>query len=424
MLSEELFKKLVRQVDLNFDEQVTFLAELVTHESIAGQEGKAQQFFTRTCREWDLKPELLYPDPEVLRSHPSFLDAGLDYSERPNVIVRAGGDAPGQSLILNGHIDVVSPEPADQWTVDPWGGDIVDGLLYGRGSSDMKGGLSANLFALKALLDLDQRPRGSVILESVIEEEPGGSGGTLACFVNGVTADAMVVTEPSLETLGVTHPGILHFRVKVTGRTAHAGFSHEGVNAIVKILPVVKALEELDRLRAETLSYPRVEELTGRSCNLCLGKLSAGDWVSTVAGEAVLECRVGFVPGETAEMVKNQIEITVRDSVKDDDWFIEHPVEVEWFNWQTEPWVEPEDSPLTKSFLEAGKNVLGQYPRLIGAPGAMDTRFGPMFQTPSICFGPRGGNSHAADEYVELESVRRVTKVLAVFIAQWCGLED
>lgn len=423
MRDEELLDKLTRQVDLNFEEQVDFLSELVTYESITGQEGKAQHFFARTCREWDLKPELLYPDPEVLRSHPSFLDAGLDYSERPNVIVRAGGDAPGRSLILNGHIDVVSPEPADQWTVDPWGGHIKDGLLYGRGASDMKGGLSANLFALKAVLDLNMRPGGSVTIESVIEEEAGGSGGTLACFVNGVTADGMIVTEPSLETLAVTHPGLLHCRVKVTGRTAHAGFSHEGVNAIVKMIPVVKALEELDRMRAETLSYPRVEELTGRSCNLCMGKLSAGDWVSTVAGQATLECRVGFVPGETVEMVKNQIEKTVRDSVKDDDWFLEHPVKVEWFNWETEPWVEPEDSPLTKSFLEAGKIVLGEFPRLIGTPFAMDTRFGPLFQTPSICFGPEGGNLHAADEYVELESVRRVTKVLALFIARWCGLE-
>ena len=424
MANDGKTEKIVQQVERNFEEQVAFLSKLITFKTIAGQEGDAQRFYAEKSREQGMSVEMLQPDPAILRSHPSFYDAGVDYTGRPNIIARAGEKGSGSSLILNGHMDVVSPEPVEDWSFDPWGGAVDKGRLYGRGANDMKSGLCANLFALKALLDCGFQTSGEVILESVIEEEPGGSGGTLACFVQGVTADAMVVTEPSRETLAITHPGILHFRVNVSGRSAHAGFSHTGVNAIVKMMPIVKALDELDRHRAETLSHPLVERITNRSCNLCIGTMHAGDWVSTVAGKASLACRIGFVPGETGKEVKAQVEDTVYAAVKDDDWFIEHPAEVEWYNWATEPWNEPEDSVLVKSFIESSRKIMENSPTIVGAPGAMDTRFAPLFDTAAICFGPQGGNEHGIDEYVELDSVKKVTKILALFISDWCGLLD
>ncbi len=424
MLKNEMRQKLFGQVDHSFEEQINFLSKLVTFKSLVGQEGEGQLFYAQASRDLGLEVTLFEADKSAIRTHPAYVPIDLEYAGRPNVIAEMKKPKEGRSLILNGHMDVVSPEPVSRWSVDPWGGTIKDGRLYGRGSLDMKAGLAANFFALKAILDCGFRPRGKVILESVIEEELGGSGGTLACLMKGVTADGMMISEPTRHTIFVTHPGIKYFRVRVFGRPAHAALSHEGVNAISKMVPIIQALEALDLKRARSLSYPKVEVQTGRSCNLSMGKMSAGDWVSTVAGWATLECRVGFVPGETGPQVMAEVEKTVREAVKGDEWCLQHPPEVEWFGWNTDPWVEPEDSAFVQMFLVTSQSMMTPPPELVGASGGVDTRFGQMFGTPSIAFGPKGENYHGIDEYVDLESLRNVTKVLAQFIAEWSGIME
>ena len=424
MIADKRTEKIIRQVERNADEELQFLSKLITHKTLVGQEGPGQEFYARACRDLGLQVELFQAEAEEIKKHPAYVKIDMDYAGRPNVIAELPGAGGGRSLILNGHMDVVSPEPVSAWRFDPWGGAIRDERVYGRGSVDMKAGLTANFFALKAVLDSGLRMKGNAVLESTIEEEAGGSGGTLACFLHGVKADGMVISEPSRECVWVTHPGIMYFRVKVLGLPAHAALSHKGVNAIVKMIPIVKALEALDLKRAKTLSYPLVEKQTGRPCNLSLGKLNAGDWVSTVAGWAVLEGRVGFVPGETKNQVREEIEQAVSESVRGDDWFREHPPRVEWFGWMTDPWVEPQDSSFVKEFLSVGERVLGGQPVILGSSGGLDNRFAPYFDTPSFSFGPAGGNHHSIDEYVEIPSLMRVTKTLAVFAAEWCGLTD
>jgi len=424
MVADRIKEKLIRQVGLSFDSQLEFLSELVSIKSVTGYEREGQLFCAQAYRNSGLEVELFEAEKAKLKSHHAFVETDLDYTDRPNVVAWLHGTGEGRSLILNGHIDVVSPEPVSEWSVDPWGGVIRENRLYGRGSLDMKAGLSANLFALKSILNCGLKPKGKVILESVIEEELGGSGGTLACFLRGITADGMIISEPSHHHVWITHPGVKYFRVKVLGRPVHAALSHEGVNAIVKMVPIIQALEALDRERAEAQTYPRVEEQTGRSCNLSMGKLGAGDWVSTVAGWAALEGRVGFVPGENGRQVMLQIEEAIAKAVEGDSWLQQHPPEIEWFGWDTEPWVEPENSSLVLEFLSSCQKTSGTTPKLTGSSGGLDNRFGPMFGTPSVAFGPSGANYHGIDEYVDLDSLLTVTKVLAIFIAEWCGLVE
>ena len=372
MAGSGVLDKIVKEIDRNFPEEVDFLSRMVRVKSLVGQEGEGQDFYAGACRSLGMTVEMFQPEKEKITSHPAYTAIDLDYAGRANVIAELPGAGKGRSLILNGHMDVVSPEPLSLWTVDPWGGEVKGDRLYGRGAVDMKAGLAANLFALKAVVGCGIRPGGKVILESVIEEELGGSGGTLACLIHGVTADALVISEPSSEKIWVTHPGIKYFKVTVFGRTAHAALSHTGVNAIVKMVPIIKALEELDLDRSKRLSNPLVEKQTGRPCNLSLGKMQAGDWVSTVAGWATLECRIGFVPGETREQVASEVEQTIRNAVKDDPWFEERPLRIDWFGWDTDPWVEPQDSSLVRTFQEHGEEDSRRRPgahRGFGRPG-------------------------------------------------------
>jgi acetylornithine deacetylase len=137
----------------------------------------------------------------------------------------------------------------------------------------------------------------------VIEEEEGGAG-ALACFLNGFTADGMIVTEP-VPWVTVALAGILRCHVKVVGRAAHPSESHKGVNAISKMIPIFQALEALDARRKSQVRFPLFQSFdgSGPACHLIIGTFRAGDHIATVPGEAQIGCRIGFVPGETRDEI-------------------------------------------------------------------------------------------------------------------------
>jgi acetylornithine deacetylase len=311
----------------------------------------------------------------------------------------------------------------ERWTHDPWGADIVDGRMYGRGSSDMKSALLASYFALKSILAAGLRPRGKVILESVIEEEIGGSGGSLACRLRGHLADGAIVTEPMELALFLAHAGVYLFRVRIKGKSTHAVFSHEGVSAIDKAMKVYQALKDLDLRRAKEHYFPLLADASGRSCNLLVGILKAGDWYGTLPGFAQMEGRVGFVPGEKGEDVKHEVEEAVRSACAGDPWLEEHPPEVEWFGMHTEPWLQDENHPLVRMFQTCVEMITARAPEIGGGRGSLDNRIFSYFDIPSLCYGPKGGNGHGVDEWADLESVVTTTKVLALAILDWCGYE-
>ena len=409
-----------RTVDDLQDELFGLAQELVRIPSVVGQEGPAQEFIAQRYAEVGLEVELFEASKSAVENHESFIDSKIPFAGRPNVIARRAGDPGKRSLILCGHIDVVSPEPVAQWKHDPWSGFIENGRLHGRGSLDMKGGLAANLIALKALGKTSLRSLGPVMLQSVIEEEAGGGGGTLACLTAGHTADAMFFTEP-VPAICIAHAGVLYFKVRVEGVTAHAGRAHEGVNAIQKMMKVLDALFALDEHRRATVSYPLFQPNATPACHLNLGSLTAGDWPSTVAGFAELEGRISFVPGETKDGIKSLVENAVREAAQADPWLREHPPEIEWFGWQSDPWQQDPEHPFVLAVADSVKEVTGGEAKMIGKPAGLDTRFAAFFNMPAISFGPAGEFLHGCNEYVDLDSLVMVTKVVALTVLSWCS---
>jgi acetylornithine deacetylase len=420
---ENVIKKVFGEIEKSQEELIHTTSELVKIPSLVGEEAGAQAFMETKFKEIGLNVETFEATLDEIKQHPAYIEIPHSYKNRPNVVGILDGSEQFPSLILNGHVDVVSPEPLDRWTFDPWGGEVSDGKIYGRGALDMKAGDIANLFAVKAILDSGLKPKGRLLCESVIEEEAGGSGGALACFLRGYRADGMFIPEPSNLNLTISHNGIKYFRVRAVGKTAHAALSHTGVNVIGKMNKIYDALIELDERRAKEHPYPLVEKHSGRSCNLNIGTYSAGDWASNVAGMAVMECRVGFVPTEKGDDIVREVEHTIANVAQNDDWLKEHPPTVEWYGWDTEPWLQDENDRFVQSFLESSAPVLGKKPEIVGFPGGLDTRFSPYFGTPSFVFGPKGASYHGPDEYVEIDSLLAVTRVIAKFVLDWCGYE-
>lgn len=425
-------KRILEEIDNKKDEMTKFLQGLVRIPSVVGHEGDAQKFMEKTFKNLGLEVDVWEPDVAELRKHPAFFKTTsytkFGYKGRPNVIGKMRGSGEGRSIILAGHIDVVSPEPVSAWTHDPWGAEIVDGKLYGRGAADMKGGIAAMVHAFKCVQAKGAKLGGDIILKSTIEEEDGGIGGTLATILKGYRADAAIITEPTdVCNIDIASGGVMYFRVKVPGQSAHAAVAHLGVNAIGKAMRIYNALLKLNKERQSRISYAPAEvypAMKGHATTINIGKIRGGDWPSTVAGWAELECRVGWPPGEELEDVRKQVEDAIYREARQDPWLRENPPKIEWFGWRARPHEQNVNHPIVQTVAKFIKELTGKEAKFVGGSAGLDTRHYVLYaEAPAICFGPRGFNLHAIDEYVEIDSVVETAKVLALVILDWCGYE-
>jgi acetylornithine deacetylase len=327
-------------------------------------------------------------------------------------------------LILNGHIDVVSPEPLDQWTHDPWAADLVGDWLYGRGAADMKSGVAAMLLAVEAIRSAGVELRGDLIVQSVIEEESGGNG-TLACCLRRQEADAAIVTEPT-GSMGAFEAvlGLFWFRVIVHGRSAHPYEAQAGVNAIEKMYAIIPALKRLEQEMNDNRKHPLFLDME-HPINLVLGIIQGGDWPSTVAGECKLECRLSFEPGMSLDQAQELVRVTVSRAAEADPWLRDHPPEVEFFGTGAEPAVTERSSPLIGLLQDCHRRVTGEPLGLHAFTGSTDQRFFVnQCGADAIAYGPSGEGFHSTEERVFVPSIRDTAKTLALFALDWCGVAD
>ncbi|MHA2181643.1 MAG: ArgE/DapE family deacylase [Promethearchaeota archaeon] len=415
----------------NEEKLVSLIQDLVRIPSVSGKEGDVQKFIHKKLTELNLEPKYVYPDIETLRKSDDFFETTsytkVGYQNRPNVVGILKGTGNGRSICLSGHIDVVSPEPVEHWSHDPWGGEKEGDFIYGRGAGDMKAGVASMIFAVQALKETQTELKGDVYIETTIEEEDGGIGGVLYLRLTQPKVDAAIITEPGgIDGIGIAGAGVMYFRVIVTGIPAHAATAHFGVNAIVKMVPIIKALKTLNDDRQEKIryKYAEVDEvMKGKATTLNIGVINAGDWPSTVPALCTLECRIGFPPGETQEMVINQVEKAVLDAANKDAWLREHPPKVEWFGWKAKPHEQNPEHPFVKLLDKNIRKITDIEPVYFGGASGLDTRFFVHHNIPTVMFGPNSEGNHSIDERVSINSTVIATKILIETIMDWCGVE-
>jgi acetylornithine deacetylase len=182
------------EIDRREDELIETVAELVRRPSPLGAEAEAQSYVAEHLATSGLDVEVWDLD-DAVKAQPNAGDSGVPFPGRPNVAGMRKGSGGGRSLIVQGHIDVVSPEPVAAWSYDPWQATVVGDRMYGRGAYDMKSGDALNLMLPRLLRDLDIQLAGDLIVQSVIEEECTGNGALDAA--RRYRADAAVITEPT-----------------------------------------------------------------------------------------------------------------------------------------------------------------------------------------------------------------------------------
>jgi acetylornithine deacetylase len=186
------------------------LAGLIQIPSPSGSESDAQHYLAAVARDAGLGVELWEVDPAELSADPDYAAADGCESPRPNLTAVLPGNGGGRSIAISGHVDAVPTQPRHLWTHDPFGGEVEEGRMYGRGAYDMKGGLIAGLLAINAVRDCYGALPGDVVFESVLEEECTGNG-TLAARLHGPDVDAAVIVESTGEDVQIANPGVLWF---------------------------------------------------------------------------------------------------------------------------------------------------------------------------------------------------------------------
>lgn len=230
--SREL-RKTLEVVEERRERTISFLTSLIAEKSLPGHEWGAQQLSREHLMEIGPRVDMWKPDWGSLQDHPGDVPVDLGYEKRPNVVGIWPGSGGGRSLLLNGHVDVV-PATAEDWSTPPWQTTVKEGKLYGRGASDMKGGLAAMTGALDAILMAGFRPKGKVVLQYVVDEEYSGNG-TLACIQRSYSADAGICCEAGDLEIQPATTGSMWFKITVRGKSASMSRRWESVSAIERV---------------------------------------------------------------------------------------------------------------------------------------------------------------------------------------------
>lgn len=417
-------KKIKEWLTANRSKGIRFLQRLVQEGSTRGNESKAQAIIIEKCRKLGLSLDIWEIGEDVLLKHPVFCSDRTDFTGNPNVVGILKGTGGGQSIILNGHIDVVPEGDRKDWKYEPFSGLLEDGKLYGRGSTDMKGGTVSLILAMEAIIHSGIRLKGDVIFQSVIEEESGGAG-TLAAVLRGYTADGAIIPEPTNMKLFPQQQGSMWFRITVKGRSAHGGTRYEGINAIEKAMLVITKLQELERKRNEKITEPLYQN-TPIPVPINIGKIYSGEWPSSVPDLAVIEGRIGVAPNEKMEDVEKELEGCLKELAEKDEWLSKNQPAVEWFGGRWQPGNLDTNHPLMKTIISSFEKVKESSPVIEASPWGTDggilSRVG---GTPVVVFGPGVTEvAHDADEYIAIKDVFEAAEIIAFAIIAWCEIDS
>jgi acetylornithine deacetylase len=323
---------------------------------------------------------------------------------RPNVVGIARGQGGGRTLVLNGHMDTVGTGEMKHAHTPR----VLDGRLYGRGAYDMKGGLAACMLAAAEATKAGLR--GDVILQAVVDEEYASIG--TQALAPRFKADGAIVAEFTELKLIVAHKGFVWLEVETTGTAAHGSRPDLGVDAIVKMGRVLAAIEQLD----QTLRSKPVHPLLW-SGSVHASLIKGGRELSSYPEQCILSIERRTLPGETHRTAKEELVAIVRELEQADPTFkglVRRGLD-------RLPLETPESEDVFIATRAAASRVLGKDPQIAGVPFWTDAALLSAAGIPSILFGPSGAGAHAAEEWVDLASVKACAEVYLATALDFCS---
>ncbi|MBW1961612.1 MAG: ArgE/DapE family deacylase [Deltaproteobacteria bacterium] len=417
-MNGHIAKEKIDKVLNDFIPQVQgLLSEMIRFPSIHGSETGIQRYLERKWTDAGFEVRR-HPISETIKADPEYtpVEPDLDFKGRDNLVVRmkGRGQGRGRSVILNSHVDVV---PAGQWkgAFEP----IVDGQwIYGRGACDAKGCVATMYLVACSLRKLGLPFCGEVIYQMVIDEEVGGNG-SLSLIREGIRADGAVVLEPTKLTLHPANRGAIWFRFEFEGKPTHMGRKDQGVSAIDLARETIGILYEYEKELVQDQESQPLFSHYGLPAQVNIGVLTAGEWPSMVAGSAVMEGGIGFLPNRPMSQVKQDVVRYLKEKGSDT---LKSRYRLSFPRLHNDSYETPVTDPLVQAFRAAAKATDAQ-DNIVGWNVSCDARlFAKLAGMPTVVFGPGDiEHAHSSAEKVHLSEIVVAAETLIRFIEKWCG---
>lgn len=379
----------IRRLAQKYQPEILELCQkLIRTRSVNGidTEGKVAQLIVDQAKNLDLPVEMI----------------GCD-RDRFNVFVGTGFTKKS-GLLLIAHLDTVTEGDRLEWKFDPFGGQIEEGKLFGRGALDAKSSLALCLYALKILKDLGKLDLAK--FAAVVDEESGADSKLGAKFLldEGLLAQSAIYTEPGVEKVAIGHRGLVRLWVKAKGQSVHSGSilwqeKKKGANAIDGLIKFLTRLKEI-KMEGVHPDFP------GYHFTLTPTLIEGGESESIVPAEAKVLLDARLLPNQDNDKLIKKVEKLV-GSLEDDK--IQFEVEIK----NNIPGaVISKEEPIVKILERLDKEVIGVEPVVCGVGPANEGYMFIQAGIPTVCgFGPVGEGSHAVDEYVEIDSLPKLLEI-------------
>jgi succinyl-diaminopimelate desuccinylase len=377
---------------------VKLVQELVRIPSLnpPGNEKGCADYIFNTLTHWGVKTEMVF-EP---------------FSHRPQVVGTIDGKDAGLTLFFNGHMDVVPEGLRSQWKYDPYGGTIEGGRLYGRGSSDMKGGLGSMMMLAKLIHEAGLR-RGRCVFLFAVGEETGEPGTKDLLFRMGNKGDFGIVLEPTALRVATSEKGLAWFRISLEGKPAHAGVAELGINAITKAVTFGERLLEYDRKL-----HSRVHPLLGSpKCTMTM--INGGTKENVVPESCSLTVDRRFNPEETLDHIEDELR-SLLDKLASEDSDFKYRLERTRFYEAAEI---PTDHPIANILRKYAAQISGVSQEPCGTLFSSDVRnFIHDAGIPALTFGPgETQQAHTYNESIEIKQIVNCVKVLLLTVMELSG---
>ncbi|CDQ19126.1 M20 family metallopeptidase [Halobacillus karajensis] len=328
---------------------------------------------------------------------------------RPNVIGVIDSGKSGKTLIFEGHTDVVTEGDSHSWKYDPFGAEIVDGLMYGRGTNDTKGNLACMITAVQSLLEDKEEWSGKIILCIPCDEE-GMMIGIKHFIKQGWAdqADGAIICEPEENQVCIAQRGAMRLVLKTYGKMAHGAISWSGINPNLRMAKVIVELEKLEKREQErlgkhpTLGWPSITPTI-------LQAPAKGDaQINVIPEQCMTTLDIRTVPGQDHDRLQEEIHHIFARLAQDDPEF-----KADFDVIEDRPWTSTDkEEPVVEAVAEAVQSVLVKDPIYNGVPGATDGTFLHVAGVPIVTIGAGDREvPHQIDEYVDIEELAETTEI-------------
>ncbi len=407
----ERYAQLDHWIDAHFDEELRFLQALVQvpTDTPPGNNAPHAERTAELLQGFGWQPEAHRVPDEQVKSY------GLQ--SLTNLIVRRRFGEGGRTIALNAHGDVVPP--GEGWTHDPYGGEVVDGQLYGRAAAVSKSDFATYSFALRALEALADQSgqngvpplKGAVELHFTYDEEFGGELGPGWLLKQGLTKPDLLIAAGFSYEVVTAHNGCLQMEVTVHGQMAHAAIPHTGIDALQGAVTILNALYGQNTVyQGITSGVPGIQHPY-----LNVGRIEGGTNTNVVPGKVAFKLDRRMIPEENPAQVEADIRRVIAGSAAS---FPGIRVDIKRLLLAHSLRPLPGNEPLVQALQKHGQAIFGEAIPTNGTPLYTDVRLYGAHGIPAAIYGagPRTvfeSNAKRADEHLALEDLRRATKVVA-----------